>query len=190
MDMFAEEAQRLKANLSGLAFYMYPTFILSLPSFPLLPSGKVNRKELKARAKSLSQPDRTPYSFDNVGGSQCADIIPVVLDEQKALHQAWIEVLHLPDDRFDLEGNLLSLGGDSILAINLVSWLRRKAFSITVRDVLRYPIFGSMVEQLHRDGNNETATTPQTLVFSPPPELDPIISSAGLGPNNYEYIYP
>jgi amino acid adenylation domain-containing protein len=190
MEMFAEELTRLKANLGGLAFYMFPKFILILPSFPLLPSGKVNRKELKARVGSLSQADLTPYSFDNVGRSQSVEVIPVVSDEQKVLHQGWIEVLHLPNDRFGLEANFLSLGGDSISAINLVSWLRRKGLIITVRDVLRYPIFGSMAVQLHCEGNDEVAAAAQTLVFSPPAELDTIISSAGLAVGDYEYIYP
>lgn len=190
MDMFTEEIQRLKANLGGLAFYMYPKFILSLPVFPLLPSGKVNRKELKERVKSLSQVDLTSYSFENVGGSQDGDIVPLVSVEQKTLHQAWIEVLDLPNDRFGLEANFLGLGGDSIFAINLVSWLRRKGFIITVRDVLRYPLFGSMADRLHREGDNEAAAAPQTLVFSPPAELNSIIFSSGLGPTDYEYIYP
>lgn len=182
INMFVEEVQRLKANLGGLAFYMFPKFILSLPSFPLLPSGKVNRKELKARVTLLTQADLTPYSFDNVGGSQAAEIIPVVSHEQK--------VLHLPNDHFGLEAIFLSLGGDSVFAINLVSWLRRKGFSITVRDVLRYPIFGSMAKQLHRGGDDEAADVFQTIVFSPPAELDLAISSAGLGADDYEYIYP
>lgn len=190
MDLVAEEAAKLKANLGGLAFYMFPKFVLPLPSFPLLPSGKVNRKELKARVQSLSQTDLTPYSFDKVGGSESAEIIPVVSDEQKALQQAWIEVLQLPDDRFGLEASFLSLGGDSIFAINLVSWLRRKGLSITVRDVLRYPQLGLMAEHLQREGGDEAAAASQTLVFSPPTELDPILASAGLGGDDYEYIYP
>lgn len=190
MDMFTEEIIRLKATLSGLAFYMYPKFILSLTSFPMLPSGKVNRKELKARVMSMSQADLTPYSFEIFGESQHADIVPVVSEEHKILHQAWIEVLDLRNDRFGLEANFLGLGGDSIFAINLVSWLRRKGYGITVRDVLRHPVFGSMAEQLHRDGDNEAAAASRPLVFSPPAELYSIISSSGLGPTDYEYIYP
>ncbi|THC89640.1 hypothetical protein EYZ11_010916 [Aspergillus tanneri] len=190
MDMFAEEAQRLRANLSGLAFYMFPKFILPLRSFPLLPSGKANRKELKARVQSLSQADLTPYSFDNVRGSQSAEITPVVSDEQKSLQQGWMEILQLPNIRFGLEASFLSLGGDSISAINLVSWLRRKGLSITVRDVLRYPLLRSMAEHLQCESNEEAAAISQTLVFSPPTELNLIISSAGLGGDDYEYIYP
>lgn len=189
MEMFTEELQKLKANLSGLAFYMFPKFILPLPSFPLLPSGKANRKELKERVQSLSQADLTPYPFDNVGGPQSADIIPVVSDEQMSLQQAWIEILQLPNDSFGLEASFLSLGGDSISAINLVSWLRRKGLSITVRDVLRFPLLGSMADHLWRE-SDEAATTSQTLVFLPPTELNPIISLAGLGGDNHEYIYP
>ena len=189
MDMFAEEAQRLKANLSGLAFYMIPKFILPLPSFPLLPSGKANRKELKTRVESLSQADLTPYSFDSIIGSKSAEVIPLVSGEHKSLQQAWIEILQLPNDQFGQEASFLSLGGDSISAINLVSWLRWKGLSITVRDVLKYPLLGSMAEHLQRE-SDEAAATSRTLVFSPPKELDPIISSAGLRGDKYEYIYP
>ncbi|KAJ5917883.1 Nonribosomal peptide synthetases (NRPS) [Penicillium verhagenii] len=190
MDMFTEQLEKLKASLSGLAFYMFPKFVLPLPSFPLLPSGKANRKELKAQVQSLSQADLTPYSFNNVGGLQGAEIIPVVSEEQKSLQEAWIEILQLPSPQFGQEASFLSLGGDSISAINLVSWLRRKGLGITVRDVLRYPLLGSMAEHLQRDTNDEPAATSPKLVFSPPAELDRIVTSTGLGGDNHEYIYP
>ncbi|PWY85083.1 acetyl-CoA synthetase-like protein [Aspergillus heteromorphus CBS 117.55] len=188
LDRFADDAQRLKSNLSGLAHYMVPKFILPLPFLPRLPSGKADRKQLKARVQSMSQAELSQFSFDKVGLSESEEIIPLVSETQRSLQQGWIEVLQLPDDQFGLEANFLSLGGDSISAINLVSWLRRRHLNATVRDVLRYPLLGSMAEQLQQESEDEKAS--QAVVFSPSTELISTITSHGLQQEQYEYIYP
>ncbi|PYH88028.1 acetyl-CoA synthetase-like protein [Aspergillus ellipticus CBS 707.79] len=187
LERFSDETQTLKSNLSGLAHYMVPKFILPLPFLPRLPSGKADRKQLKARVQSMSQSELSQFSFDKLGLSESEEIIPLVSDKQKTLQQGWIEILQLPDDQSGLEANFLSLGGDSISAINLVSWLRRRQLNATVRDVLRYPLLGSMAEQLQQESENAKAS--QAVIFSPPTELTTTISSGGLQQEQYEYIY-
>ncbi|RFU28755.1 hypothetical protein B7463_g7584, partial [Scytalidium lignicola] len=134
LDMFVEEAQRLKANLNDMAHYMFPRFIIPLPTLPRLPSSKADRKQLRSRVQSMSQIELSQFSFDNIRKSRSEEVIAIVSDTQRALQQAWIDIVELPNDQFGLEANFFRLGGDSVSAINLTSWLRRKSLIIGVRD--------------------------------------------------------
>lgn len=189
LDGFAENVQRVRSKLTGLTPYMIPKAIVPLSSLPRLPSGKANRKQLKAMVQSLSQGELTKFSFDKVGAAQSKGaVIPLASETQKVLQQGWIETLQLADDDFGLEADFLSLGGDSIAAINLVSWLRRKQLKISVRDVLKYTSLGAMADQLK--GESGDAHQIQKKTFTPPSEIDAAISAAGLQATEYEYIYP
>ncbi|GFF71641.1 nonribosomal peptide synthetase 3 [Aspergillus lentulus] len=189
LDGFAENVQLVRAKLTGLTPYMIPKAIVPLSSLPRLPSGKANRKQLKAMVQSLSQGELTKFSFDKIGTAQAKGaVIPLVCETQKVLQQGWIETLQLSDDEFGLEADFLSLGGDSIAAINLVSWLRRKQLKISVRDVLKYTGLGAMADQLK--GESDDAQQIQQKTFTPPSEVDAAISAAGLQATQYEYIYP
>ncbi|EAW12158.1 nonribosomal peptide synthase SidE [Aspergillus clavatus NRRL 1] len=186
---YADQAQQLRANLTGLTPYMIPKAIVPLASLPRLPSGKANRKQLKAMVQGLSQGELTKFSFDKIGVSQTKGaVVPLVSETQRVLQQGWIEVLQLPDDEFGQEADFLSLGGDSIAAINLVSWLRRKQLKVSVRDVLKYPLLAAMAEQLKGE-SLEAKQVPQKT-FTPPAELGAAISSSGLSQEQYEYVYP
>ncbi|PKX91451.1 nonribosomal peptide synthase SidE [Aspergillus novofumigatus IBT 16806] len=189
LEGFAENVQRVRAKLTGLTPYMIPKAIVPLSSLPRLPSGKANRKQLKAMVQSLSQGELTKFSFDKVGAAQSKGaVVPLVSETQKVLQQGWIETLQLAHDEFGLEADFLSFGGDSIAAINLVSWLRRKQLKISVRDVLKYTGLGAMADQLK--GESDDAQHIQQKTFTPPSELDAAISAAGLHASEYESIYP
>ncbi|KAF7159181.1 hypothetical protein CNMCM6106_006314 [Aspergillus hiratsukae] len=168
---------------------MIPNAIVPLSSLPRLPSGKANRKQLKAMVQSLTQGELAKSSFDKIGKAQSKGaVMPLVSETQKVLQQGWIETLQFADDQFGLEADFLSLSGDSIAAINLVSSLRRKEFKISVRDVLKYPGLGAMADQLKGESDNAQEIQQQT--FTPPSEADAAIAVAGLQPAEYEYIYP
>ncbi|KAF7596857.1 hypothetical protein BBP40_012457 [Aspergillus hancockii] len=186
---YAEQAQKLRSNLTGLTPYMIPKAIVPLASLPRLPSGKANRKQLKAMVQALSQGELTRFSFDKPKTAQSnGAIVPLALETQRILQQGWIEALQLPNDQFGLEADFLSLGGDSIAAINLVSWLRRKQLKISVRDILKYPLLGAMAEQLQGETHEGQQTQQET--FTHPSDLDAAITSSGLQRNEYDYIYP
>ena len=186
-DLFTDEVQRLKNKLNSLAHYMVPKFLLPLPFLPRLPSGKADRKQLTARAQTISQAELAEYSLNTLGESGTKNIIPVVSTSQKVLQEAFVKILQLPDSQFGLEANFLNLGGDSISAINLVSYIRPKGLHVSVRDVLKYPLLGAIAERLREEEGDQALT--QTVSFSPPTELDTVISSV-LRQHEYQYVYP
>ena len=98
--------------------YLVPAAVVMLDRLPLTPSGKLDRKALPAphfRAATIARLPQTP--------------------EEKILCSLLTEVLHVP--QVSLADNFFSLGGDSILSIQLVSRLRRAGFVITSRDVFQ-----------------------------------------------------
>ncbi|KAB8221905.1 hypothetical protein BDV33DRAFT_201906 [Aspergillus novoparasiticus] len=189
LEGFVENVQRVRAKLTGLTPYMIPKAIVPLSLLPRLPSGKANRKQHKATLQLMSQGELSEFSFDKTGNSQSNNAVtPVASQTQRALQQAWINTLQLSDGKFGLEADFLSLGGDSIAAINLVSYLGRKHLKISVRDVLKCPVLGAMASQLKRESDNTQQVKQET--FASRPEVDIAISATSLQPTEYEYIYP
>lgn len=192
MEQVAEEAENVKKNLGNLAHYMMPNFVIPISSFPLLPSGKADRKKIRARVQAMKQAELSRYSFGKIGNADSEiEVIPPTTNEQKVLRQAWMEILDLSDSNFGLEANFLSLGGDSISAINLVSYLRRKGLVISVRDVQKNPFLGAMSERLVHEEKGANALSKPAEEFHAPGELSELISAAGLNQSSQvQDIYP
>lgn len=188
-DRFSNNAKDLKNKLSGLATYMNPKVLLPFGSIPRLPSGKANRKLLKATVQALSSADLATYAFDQIGVEKSEGITPLQTNTQRLLHQAWVDVLQLLDNQFGLEASFLTMGADSIAAINLVSYLRKKGARVTVGDVLRFPLLGEMAEHVVKGDDNHGESAKVTATFQAPNEVLTAIKTSGLE-TKYEYIYP
>lgn len=94
---------------SRLAPYMIPAALVTLPAFPLLTSGKVNRKAL-------------PYPVTGETPTSRELLLPVTADEV-AIYAAWkkrfdTDAISITDDFFDI-------GGNSLLASLIISELRQ-----------------------------------------------------------------
>ena len=96
-----------------LPSHMVPSAFVILEALPLLPGGKVNRLALPAPDKARPELG-TPF------------IAPRTPEEEK-LAQIWAQVLGL--DRVGMDDNFLELGGDSLLATQVISRVI-KAFSV------------------------------------------------------------
>ncbi|HLK62423.1 MAG TPA: amino acid adenylation domain-containing protein [Bryobacteraceae bacterium] len=93
--------------------YMVPSFV-SLPSLPLLPNGKIDRKALPQTVA------RTEPSNDAADPST---------PKEEVLAAIWREVLAI--DHVGLHDNFFELGGDSILSIQIVARANRAGLRIT-----------------------------------------------------------
>lgn len=102
--------------------YMLPSFYIFIENIPLLWSGKIDKKALPAPLDLLET--RTEYKE------------PETRTEQ-VLVQAWTEALGL--SRVGVEDNFFSLGGDSIKAIQIVSFLNKHNLKIEITDLFRHP---------------------------------------------------
>ncbi|GII94614.1 non-ribosomal peptide synthetase [Sinosporangium siamense] len=122
----------------GLPDYMVPGTIVVLPgTLPLTPNGKLDRG-------ALPDPEWTAPA----GGT--APATPA----ERVLADLFAELLRLPS--VGVHDSFFELGGDSIVAIQLVSHARRAGLAITPRDVFRH----RTVAALARECTQEVAETP------------------------------
>lgn len=168
-DSHRDEVDRLKEGLNSLPSYMVPKSVVPVGRFPTLPSGKVDRKLLKEWIENMSSADLSKYSID--GGGPPSEAVPVVTEEETILEQIWSEILGQEQNSIGALANFLSLGGDSVSAINLVGSCRAAGYSLSVSHVLRSPVLRTMATNLKKadkvkgSGINKKFVAPESLII-------------------------
>lgn len=109
--------------------YMVPSSVVVLDSFPTLANGKIDRH-------ALPQPEfettvRTPES-----------------SVQQQICHAIADVLGLPREQVGLDEDFGELGGDSIVAMQLVARLRAEGFVVSPRDIMTGRTAGELTQML------------------------------------------
>ena len=108
--------QALRARLPE---HMVPSALVFVETFPLTPSGKVDRRALQpppAMDTGESQPHQPPRT-----------------EVEHALASAWAQALRVK--RVSIRDNFFDLGGDSIMCLQIVASLRESGWVVTPRDV-------------------------------------------------------
>ncbi|MER5646070.1 amino acid adenylation domain-containing protein [Streptosporangium sp. NPDC002524] len=101
------ETARVRVALGGtLPDYMVPSMFVTLDELPLTPNGKLDRKALPAPEK----PDAAEY-------------VEPENDAERAIAAVWEQVLSV--ERVGAHDDFFDLGGNSLLAIQVVAKLRR-----------------------------------------------------------------
>ncbi|TDD88148.1 amino acid adenylation domain-containing protein [Actinomadura darangshiensis] len=116
--------------------HMVPAAVVELDALPLTSNGKLDRKALPApdfAAKVSSRAPRTP--------------------EEETLARLFAEVLGL--DRVGIDDGFFDLGGDSIIAIQLVSRARRSGLVITPREVFQHQTVEELAATARPAGEGE-----------------------------------
>ncbi|RKT55884.1 non-ribosomal peptide synthase/polyketide synthase [Saccharothrix australiensis] len=140
----------LRAHLKPLLpDYQVPAAFVELDRIPLTPNGKLDRAALPA---------------PRVAGD---DHVAPTTPEEAELARIWADVLGV--ERVGAHDNFFTLGGDSILSIQLVSRARRAGFRLTSRDVFRH----QTVAELARAATAAAEPAPRR-VFTGPAPLTPI----------------
>ena len=114
--------------------YMVPSYFIQLEELPLTINAKIDRS-------ALPEPEFDKSSISNANKTE--ELLSVVSD-----------VLNTPD--VDIQDNFYYLGGDSIKAIQLVSRLNEKGFTIKTKDILANPVMADMILylELNHNGSN------------------------------------
>ncbi len=101
---------------------MIPTALLPLPAFPLTPNGKIDRAALPA-------PEGRPES--------AVEYVVPEAGAEEALAAIFADVLRL--ERVGRHDSFFALGGDSILAIQVVSRAAQAGWRISPRHLFQHP---------------------------------------------------
>jgi amino acid adenylation domain-containing protein/non-ribosomal peptide synthase protein (TIGR01720 family) len=120
----AELRDRLMKTIPS---HMVPTAFVALDKLPVTATGKLDRKALPAPDFSPPLVKKPPRTY-----------------EERILCALLIEILGVPE--IGLGDNFFNLGGDSILAIQLVSRMRRAGLVITTRDVFQHQTIAGLAE--------------------------------------------
>jgi len=111
--------------------YEVPSRLMFLDEMPLTPNGKLDRKALPV-----------PDAEDVQTGLY---VEPSNATEQ-AMCEVWQEVLKL--DRVGVEENFFSLGGDSILSIQVVSMLKSRDIVVDIKDIFKHQTIAQLAAQI------------------------------------------
>ena len=116
-----------------LPAFMVPSIFLVVESVPLLSSGKLDRKKMGNWVDSI---DEEVYRMVT-DTAESGDSMKPSDEKESTIQLVWSHVLNLPKTNISLERSFLSLGGDSISAMQVMAQCKKKNIGITVQDVLR-----------------------------------------------------
>ncbi|MEM9271763.1 MAG: amino acid adenylation domain-containing protein [Cyanobacteria bacterium P01_F01_bin.143] len=102
--------------------YLIPSIFVNCDRFPLTANGKIDRQAL------LEQEIIQPQFLDNVTQPQT--------EIEQKLTQIWSEILNL--ENVDINSNFFSLGGDSILAIQIIAKANQAGIKLTPRQLFAH----------------------------------------------------
>ncbi|MFD6426265.1 amino acid adenylation domain-containing protein, partial [Streptomyces sp. NPDC060198] len=111
--------------------YMVPTHMVVMKAFPLTANGKLDRKAL-------------PEPVVATGSS-----VPPTTEEERAVCAAVATLLRL--DEVGVDQDFFRLGGDSILAISLLSALREAGLHVTARQIFTHSVVGALAAVASRE---------------------------------------
>ena len=122
-----EAAQRLVPALRDyvrerLPEYMVPSTIVVMDSLPLTPSGKVDRQ-------SLPDPERVRPELEST-------FVEPSTQAETILAGIWAELLGV--DRVGARDNFFSLGGDSILSVQVIARARQAGLPLTINQLFQH----------------------------------------------------
>ncbi|HEU5378724.1 MAG TPA: amino acid adenylation domain-containing protein, partial [Ktedonobacteraceae bacterium] len=116
-------AGELRSFLKGkLPDYMLPAHFVVLDALPLTSGGKVDRK-------ALPEPDAVSQGL---AGSYVAPRTPV----EQVLADTWTAILHLK--QVGIHDNFFSLGGDSILSMQMINRLSKAGLHLTLKQLFQH----------------------------------------------------
>ncbi|MFF7765265.1 amino acid adenylation domain-containing protein [Streptomyces massasporeus] len=111
--------------------YMVPAHIVVMEEFPLTANGKLDRNAL---------PEPT---------TQAGPLVRPTTDDERAVCAAVAEVLRL--EEVGVDQDFFQLGGDSILAISLLSALREQGLHVTARQIFTHGTVGALAAVASRE---------------------------------------
>jgi amino acid adenylation domain-containing protein len=137
----ADLSEQLRASLRALLpDYMVPSHFVVLATIPLTASGKVDRKALPAPDDSQRPARESVAPRDEI---------------ESKIREIWAAVLKMSD--FGIDDNFFDVGGNSLLAIQVVTQVRRQGFPSEVLSVFKHPTVRSFADFLRRNRGLEPA---------------------------------
>ncbi|PEZ37093.1 non-ribosomal peptide synthetase [Bacillus cereus] len=125
--------EALKTFLSeSLPDFMMPNYVFHLESFPVSPSGKLDRKKLELQIPSLLENMQKQY-------------VPPISETEKRLAKTWAEILNLGKYRIGRDDDFFKLGGHSLIAVQVLNQIQKEFhLKIEIRDIFEHTTIASL----------------------------------------------
>jgi amino acid adenylation domain-containing protein len=134
----------------GLPEYMIPALFVPLAAVPLNVNGKVDRKALPEPAGERPDLDQ--------------ELVPPRTEAERRMAGIWAEVLGL--DRVGIEDSFFSLGGDSILAIQVLARARQQGIQLSLPQLFQLETVGRIARELETGEAAPIEERPAVMPFS------------------------
>jgi aryl carrier-like protein len=164
----------------SLASHMVPSVYIVVDKLPAK-DGDVDHTLLNQLAAQISRPilDQIRDGFKEVCKQNLlqANLTPA----ETILRSAWAKILNVKPEQIDVDDNFFRLGGDSVLAMKLVSSLRVQGHGLTVADVFQHMRLGDAAKVLKVDvAASKAKVDPiqpfSTLSLASPPDVETFLS--------------
>lgn len=131
-DAFRARVKALEVLLSALIpAYMVPSVWLPIVKMPLTPSGKLSRRSLRLLAQAVPIAQMNSYKLASKSGRAPSSEV------EKQLAGMWAHVLNIGVASIGVEDHFFRLGGDSIVAMRLVTLARQSDIHLTVASIFQ-----------------------------------------------------
>ncbi|KAL2134934.1 hypothetical protein VTI74DRAFT_10341 [Chaetomium olivicolor] len=173
----AKMAQKLPA-------YMVPSVIVPLEQMPLMPSGKVDRKKIKALGAAL--PTRQ---------EERAGRLPAT-EMEATLASLWKEVMKSAPAQIMADDSFFHVGGDSYTAMKLVTAARARGVSLNVAAIMQAPKLSGMAKRAKymaeedRSSPAPGSTQPFTMINWTSDIQEQVAQQCDVPIDSIEDIYP
>nr|RBQ92261.1 hypothetical protein FVER53263_11762 [Fusarium verticillioides] len=135
MDTARTQIRAIQHDLAAtLPPYMIPSVWLAVQAIPLLLSGKLDRASASSWLAD-AQADFCKVTVDLGDGQDAVDSVMTPVIQQ--LRRIWASTLNIPETETPTNRSLISLGGDSIMAIQILTRCHDQSISLTMQDIMR-----------------------------------------------------
>lgn len=126
------EAKQLLSE--RLPLYMIPSMWLAVEFIPRLQSGKLDRKQTARWVDDMSE--ELYRQLNPVTATGSSEALVFSSKTELELHKIWTHVLNLKAEQLGLRQSFLSVGGDSISAMQVMSECRKRGLGLTVSQII------------------------------------------------------
>ncbi|KAK0630903.1 hypothetical protein B0T17DRAFT_234637 [Bombardia bombarda] len=156
---------------SAVSSYAVPSAVIPLRDLPLMPSGKIDRSRLRQIAVDFFSKQ------SNIGGDFAHALDePSLTDIQWQMRNIWAGVLGKDAGSITSDASFLEQGGDSILAIKLVSACRIAGLVVSMAEVLRHKSLAELCRPFEDPERKEVTKISKMSVRPPLSSLGPLNS--------------
>ncbi|RGP71222.1 non-ribosomal peptide synthetase [Fusarium longipes] len=127
-----EETKQLLTE--RLPSYMIPSMWIAVEFIPRLQSGKLDRKQTGKWLEEMPEDIYRKLNPAVVGNHQ--ESLTFSNKSESQLHQIWAYVLNLKKEQLGLNQSFLSVGGDSISAMQVMSECKKRGMGLSVSQII------------------------------------------------------